>query len=84
MGDYFRQCDDKDKAKQDLAEVMQSGQTKLLKDAIEKLGALPLRDGDLDLQAMGSTPEEWTGQFLKDSGASVEDILQSFLDTREP
>lgn len=80
IGAYFRQSTDKEKARQELMEIMLSGQKKLLNDTVAKLGALPQKDGDLDLDAIGVSPEEWTAGLLKESGASIDDLLQSFLD----
>lgn len=48
----------------------------------ERIAALPLRDGDIDIDALGMSPDELAQQILSEPGNSLEDVLETFLSSR--
>jgi hypothetical protein len=51
---------------------------------IEKLATLPRRGGKIDMEALGKTIGELAHQWSGELGASVEDLLEAFLESRIP
>lgn len=50
---------------------------------VEKMKALPWREGDIDLEALGVTRDEFVKQWSGELGANVEDLLEAFLTRRQ-
>lgn len=50
---------------------------------LEKVGSLPIRNGDLDLDSLGMTAEELANQCIRESGATADDALEAFLASKQ-
>lgn len=56
--------------------------TERLIDALAgKIVSLPIRDGNIDLHALGMSPEEFAHWCIIESGGAVEDIIEAFLNS---
>lgn len=68
----------------ELQAFVASHQESLLRHFVEKVQGLPLKpDGDLDLDQIGMTPEEFAKKLLAEQGvADTDDLLEAFLASR--
>jgi hypothetical protein len=75
---------DKDTAHRELVEFTRQQQQHSAKALAEKLSAVPMRDGDVDLEALGVTREEFIKRWSDEHCSSAEDVLDLFLRSRTP
>jgi hypothetical protein len=62
-----------------LQNYMQSYQDKVVKGLIEKVKQLPMRDGNIDVVALGTTGLELGRRMAADLIGPVEDMLEAFM-----
>lgn len=70
-------------AKDEIQAFVQQSQEDRIAKFVEKVKALPLRDGDVDLEELGMTRDEFIKQWSGEMGADVEDLLEAFLTSRQ-
>lgn len=56
---------------------------KRIEDFAKKVATLPIRDGDIDTEAVGKNPEALVRQWFGEPGSIVENALEEFLESRK-
>jgi hypothetical protein len=80
---WLRPKGSKSSAKEEVQAFVQQFQEDRVNKLVEKMKALPWRDGDVDLETLGVTPDELVKQWSGELGAGVEDLLEAFLTSRQ-
>jgi hypothetical protein len=79
FGLWVRQNPSNVQAPTDLANLLKQRRDCFLAAVAKYLASSPLRDGQLDLNAHGQTPQQVAQELLKDTDVLYEDLLESFL-----
>lgn len=82
LGTWIRRSDDQEQAREELRAFSEQYLETRMTRMAKRVAALPVRDGDIDLGALGVTPEELARRWFDESGGSFEDLLGAFLESR--
>jgi hypothetical protein len=70
-------------AKKELQTFLEQFRETRMANFVEKLKGVPFRDGDVDLEALGMTHDEFVEKWKGELASSYEDLLEAFLKSRE-
>lgn len=76
---WFRKNRNVPDGQQKVVSFMQQITGRSMQAILERVKALPFRDGDLDCGTLGKTPEELAQEFISQNGISYEELLEEFL-----
>jgi hypothetical protein len=78
---YTRQCGN-GTAQAEMQTFVRQQMERVKAALIEKIGSFPIRNGDLDLDSLGMTAEELANHCMSESRGDIDDILETFLDSK--
>lgn len=76
---WFRRNRNDPQSQQKFVSFMQQATGRSMQAILERAATLPFRDGDLDCDSLGKTPQELAQEFISQNGISYEELVEKFL-----